>query len=504
MLVVAEEHLQDAFRFGYVTGGSVALATADRADIAGTVGNVGTECITYDARDSSFVSVKQDNPQAVLAGQLDFVAFDAVSTPGLSPLFDADGQLALASPSDVQTLSAVVSLAGTPAVDNLLLLSLDSRRLGASAFGQRRQPLPRRARSARPGPLGTTPGPDCRAPLRYARQLRNLEVSAMQYRRLGRAGLRVSALSLGSWVTYHNQVDAKAAVEMMAAAFDAGVNFFDNAEVYAGGQSEVVMGEALRTLKWPRLNYVVSTKFFWGLDRDGDAVNRKDTLNRKYLMQAIDGSLKRLQLEHVDLIYCHRPDPHTPIEETARAMSDIIEQGKALYWGTSEWSADEIRAAWMVCERHGWHRPVVEQPQYHLFHRKRVEQEYARLYDDIGLGLTTWSPLASGLLTGKYRDGVPAGSRGAMSNLAFLHDGLTDKAKNKTVARLDAMAGKLGGNVAQLALAWAVSNPRVSSVIMGASKLSQLRDNLGALELIPKLTPVLKERIEEITSPLAA
>ena len=326
----------------------------------------------------------------------------------------------------------------------------------------------------------------------------------MQYRRLGRAGLRVSALSLGSWVTYHNQVDAKAAVEMMAAAFDAGVNFFDNAEVYARGQSEVVMGEALRTLKWPRLNYVVSTKFFWGLDREGDAVNRKDTLNRKYLMQAIDGSLRRLQLEHVDLIYCHRPDPHTPVEETARAMSDIIDQGKALYWGTSEWSADEIRAAWLVCDRHGWHRPVVEQPQYHLFHRKRVEQEYARLYEDIGLGLTTWSPLASGLLTGKYRDGVPAGSRGAMENLAFLRDGLTDKAKNKAVARLDAVATKLGGNVAQLAIAWAASNPRVSSVIMGASKLSQLQDNLGALELLPKLTPVLRERIEEITSPLAA
>lgn len=326
----------------------------------------------------------------------------------------------------------------------------------------------------------------------------------MQYRRLGRAGLRVSALSLGSWVTYHNQVDAKAAVEMMAAAFDAGVNFFDNAEVYARGQSEVVMGEALRTLKWPRLNYVVSTKFFWGLDREGDAVNRKDTLNRKYLMQAIDGSLRRLQLEHVDLIYCHRPDPHTPVEETARAMSDIIDQGKALYWGTSEWSADEIRAAWLVCDRHGWHRPVVEQPQYHLFHRKRVEQEYARLYEDIGLGLTTWSPLASGLLTGKYRDGVPAGSRGAMENLAFLRDGLTDKAKNKVVARLEAIAAKLGGNVAQLAIAWAASNPRVSSVIMGASKLSQLQDNLGALELLPKLTPVLKDRIEEITSPLAA
>jgi aryl-alcohol dehydrogenase-like predicted oxidoreductase len=177
------------------------------------------------------------------------------------------------------------------------------------------------------------------------------------------------------------------------------------------------MGQALKTLGWPRLNYLVSTKFFWGLDRDGEAVNRRDTLNRKYLMQAIDGSLKRFGLEHIDLIYCHRPDPHTPIEETVRAMSDIITQGKALYWGTSEWSAADIRAAWEIAERHHLHKPVMEQPQYHLFHRTRVEQEYARLYEDIGLGLTTWSPLASGLLTGKYRDGVPAGSRGTVENL---------------------------------------------------------------------------------------
>ena len=233
----------------------------------------------------------------------------------------------------------------------------------------------------------------------------------MQYRRLGRSGVRVSALSLGSWVTYHNQVGTDAAVEMLAAAFDAGVNFFDNAEVYAGGHSETIMGQALKRLGWPRLNYLVSTKFYWGLDRSGEGVNRKDTLNRKYLMQAIDGSLRRFGLEHVDLVYCHRPDPHTPIEETVRAMSDMITQGKALYWGTSEWSASDIRAAWEIAERHHLHKPLMEQPQYHLLHRKRVEQEYARLYEDIGLGLTTWSPLASGLLTGKYRDGIPEGSR---------------------------------------------------------------------------------------------
>jgi voltage-dependent potassium channel beta subunit len=325
----------------------------------------------------------------------------------------------------------------------------------------------------------------------------------MQYRRLGRSGLQVSELSLGSWVTYHNQVDTKAAVEMMAAAFDAGVNFFDNAEIYAKGQSEVVMGQALKTLKWPRLNYLVSTKFFWGLDRETVGINRRDTLNRKYLMQAIDGSLARLQLDFVDLIYCHRPDPHTPIEETVWAMSDIISQGKALYWGTSEWSAADIRAAYDIAERHHLHKPVVEQPQYNLFCRKRVETEYARLYEDLGLGLTTWSPLASGLLTGKYRNGVPEGSRGTIESMNFLVAGLTDVAKNAAVAKLSELAAELGGNVAQLAIAWTNYNPRVSSVILGASKQSQLHDNLGALALTPKLTPEVMERIEALTKPLA-
>jgi voltage-dependent potassium channel beta subunit len=325
----------------------------------------------------------------------------------------------------------------------------------------------------------------------------------MQYRRLGRTGLRLSVLSFGSWVTYHNQVDQKAAVEMMAAAFDAGVNFFDNAEVYAAGQSELVMGQALKKLGWPRLNYVVSSKYFWGLDRQGEAVNRKDTLNRKYLMQAVDGSLKRMGLEHLDLIYCHRPDPNTPIDETARAMNDLIVQGKALYWGTSEWSAAEFRSAWDVAERHGWHKPVVEQPQYHLFHRARVEKEYAPLYEHTGMGLTTWSPLASGLLTGKYAEGVPAGSRGAMENMAFLRDGLTDRAKNAAVQKLQPIAAELGGSVAQLALAWVATNPRVSTVITGASKLSQLQANLGALALVDKMTPQVLKRIDAVTKGLA-
>jgi voltage-dependent potassium channel beta subunit len=331
----------------------------------------------------------------------------------------------------------------------------------------------------------------------------NEEESIMEYRRLGSSGLQVSELSLGSWVTYHTQVDTSAAKEMLAAAMDAGINFFDNAEVYAKGQSEIVMGQAFKALGWPRLNYVVSTKFFWGLDRDGNAVNRKDTLNRKYLMQAIDGSLQRLGLEFVDLIFCHRPDPKTPIEETVWAMSDIIASGKAHYWGTSEWSAADIRAAWEIAERHHLRKPVMEQPQYHLFHRARVEQEYARLYEDIGLGLTTWSPLASGLLTGKYRGGIPAGSRGALENMAFLQKGLTDAAKNAAVGKLEPIAADLGATLAQLAIAWAAKNPRVSTVITGASTLAQLKSNLGAAAVLPKLTPEVMARIDEITAPLA-
>ncbi len=326
----------------------------------------------------------------------------------------------------------------------------------------------------------------------------------MQYRHLGRSGLRVSALSLGSWVTYHNQVDTGQAREMMAAAYDAGVNFFDNAEAYAGGRSEEVMGTALKQLAWPRLNYIVSTKFFWGLDRDGDAINRKDTLNRKYLMQAMDGSLKRMGLDFIDLIYCHRPDPGTPIEETVRAMSDLITQGKALYWGTSEWPADDIRAAWELAERHHLHKPLMEQPQYHLFHRRKVEKEYARLYEDTGLGLTTWSPLASGLLTGKYSQGVPADSRGAMENMAFLRDGLLHPGKNAAVAQLQTLAAELDGTVAQLAIAWVAHNPRVSTVITGASKLSQLQSNLGAMAMLERLTPEVMKRIDDITQSLAS
>ena len=325
----------------------------------------------------------------------------------------------------------------------------------------------------------------------------------MQYRRLGHAGLQVSELSLGSWVTYHNQVDTNSAKEMLAAAMDAGVNFFDNAEAYALGRSEQVMGDAIKALNWPRLNYIVSTKFFWGLSRGPHTANRKDTLNRKYLMQAIDGSLQRMGLDFIDLVYCHRPDPQTPIEETVWAMSDMITRGKALYWGTSEWSAAEIRAAWEIADKHHLHKPVMEQPQYNLFHRKRVEQEYVTLYDDIGLGLTTWSPLASGLLTGKYAKGIPEKSRATLKGMDFLVAGLTDQAKNEAVGRLQQIAASLDCSVAQLAIAWTAKNPRVSTVILGASSLSQFEHNMKALEVLPKLSPEVMAALEAISAPLA-
>lgn len=321
----------------------------------------------------------------------------------------------------------------------------------------------------------------------------------MEYRRLGKSGLKVSALSLGSWITYGNQVDEKAAIEMMSAARDHGINFFDNAEVYAAGRSEEVMGAALKKLGWDRLSYIVSTKFFWGLPATfADGVNAKNTLNRKYLMQAIDQSLKRLDLDFVDLVYCHRPDANTPLEETVYAMHDMIASGKALYWGTSEWSAAEIAAAWQIADKHHLHKPVVEQPEYNLFHRKRVEVEYARLYDDIGLGLTIWSPLASGLLTGKYAKGMPADSRGSLKNMAWMQDQLLDADKNARVIKLAEVAKSLGCTTAQLAIAWCLKNPRVSTVITGASRLSQFEENMKALEIAGKLDAPVMTQISDI------
>ena len=317
----------------------------------------------------------------------------------------------------------------------------------------------------------------------------------MNYRRLGASGLKVSELSFGSWVTYGAQLGDDTARECMAAAYDAGVNFFDNAEVYAKGKSEVIMGNVLKKLGWRRASYSVSTKFFWGLY---DGPNEKNTLNRKYLMQAIDGSLARLQLEYVDLVFCHRPDPETPIEETVWAMHDIIRAGKAHYWGTSEWSAAEIMAAWQIAERYHLAKPITEQPQYNLFHRERVERDYSRLYRDIGLGATVWSPLASGLLTGKYSEGVPPDSRAALKGYEWLAERILDPAKIAQVRALAPIAKDLGCTMAQLSLAWCLKNPNVSTVITGASRPAQVAENINALDVVPKLDAAIMASIDAI------
>lgn len=318
----------------------------------------------------------------------------------------------------------------------------------------------------------------------------------MEYRRLGKAGVKVSVLSFGSWVTFHFQAGVDKAVELMSAAYDAGVNFFDNAEEYAEGKSEEVMGEALKKLGWRRSSYLVSTKLFWGRY---DNVNEKDTLNRKYLTEAIDGSLKRLDLDHVDILFCHRPDPETPIEETVYAMHNIVKAGKAIYWGTSEWSAMEIVAAIETAERHHLHKPVTEQPRYNLLKRDRFEMEYARLFKDYGYGTTIWSPLHRGVLTGKYVEGIPEDSRGALPEFEWLKSRLTDPRDQEIVKKLHGLADELGVSLANLSIAWCLKNPNVSTAIMGASKLEQLQQNLKSLEVVPLLTPDVLAQIDEIT-----
>jgi voltage-dependent potassium channel beta subunit len=315
----------------------------------------------------------------------------------------------------------------------------------------------------------------------------------MEYRRLGNTGLKLSVLSFGSWVTFHNQLGAETALNCMQAAWEAGVNFFDNAEVYAGGKSEEIMGHAVRELGWPRESFVISTKLYWGL-REGP--NTKNTLNRKYLMHGIDGSLERLGLDFVDLLFCHRPDPETPVEETVWAMSDIVGAGKAHYWGTSEWPAESIREAYEIAERYGLRKPVMEQPQYNLLWRDRVEREYAPLYDEYGMGTTIWSPLASGALTGKYLDGIPDGSRAALPGYEWLREHILTPANDEKVRRLLAIAEELGCTPAQLAIAWCAKNPRVSTVITGASRVEQVRENMGALAVIPRLDEALSARLE--------
>jgi voltage-dependent potassium channel beta subunit len=316
----------------------------------------------------------------------------------------------------------------------------------------------------------------------------------MNYRHLGRSGLKVSELSFGSWVTFGIQMGEDLARECMTAAHDAGVNFFDNAEVYARGQSEIVMGNVLKKLGWRRGSYLVSTKFYWGLN---DGPNEKNTLNRKYLLEAMDGSLKRLQLDYVDLVFCHRPDQKTPIEETVWAMHDIISRGKAVYWGTSQWSAVEIMAAWQIADKHHLHKPVMEQPQYNMLDRHKVEHEYSRLYQDIGLGTTTWSPLASGMLTGKYNNGIPTDSRATLKGYEWLRPDLTDPERIGKVRKLVPICSDLGISMAQLALAWCLKNPHVSTVITGASRVEQVHENMKALEAVDKLVPEVMAHIDD-------
>jgi voltage-dependent potassium channel beta subunit len=318
----------------------------------------------------------------------------------------------------------------------------------------------------------------------------------MEYRFLGKSGLKVSALSFGAWVTFDDQLDVDAAYRCMKAAYDAGVNFFDNAEVYAGGKAETIMGEALKKAGWKRSDLVVSTKIFWG----GQGPNDRG-LSRKHIVEGTDAALQRLQMDYVDLIFCHRPDVDTPIEETVWAMNHVLNQGKALYWGTSEWSAHEIRRAHDFARREHLVPPTMEQPQYNMFHRDRVEVEYAALYDEIGLGTTIWSPLASGILTGKYNDGIPDGSRLSLPNYQWLRPELESergRQKVEKVKKLTPIAADLGCTMAQLAIAWCLTNDDVSTVITGASRAEQVTENMKALAVADQLTPEVQERIEEI------
>ncbi|MCC7129570.1 MAG: aldo/keto reductase [Anaerolineae bacterium UTCFX2] len=318
----------------------------------------------------------------------------------------------------------------------------------------------------------------------------------MEYRFLGNSGLKISALSLGAWVTYGEQVDEGVAQECMIAAYEQGVNFFDNAESYGSGKAEIVMGNVLKRLGWPRSSLVISTKIFWG----GDGPN--DTgLSRKHLHEGTNAALKRLQLEYVDLIFCHRPDIHTPVEEVVWTMNQIIQQGKAFYWGTSEWSASAIMQAYGIARREHLIPPLMEQPEYNMFARQRVEGEYTPLYAEIGLGTTIWSPLASGLLTGKYNQGIPQDSRANLKDYTWIKERILSpkgQAKIDKVKQLSAIADQLGCTMAQLALAWCLKNPHVSSVITGASRKSQVAENLQSLAVVEKITPAVVEEIENI------
>ena len=321
----------------------------------------------------------------------------------------------------------------------------------------------------------------------------------MEYRRLGKSGLKVSLLSIGSWVTFSNQVDVDAASKILSAAYDGGMNFFDNAEAYAAGQSEIIMGKVLKKMGWRRDTYIVSSKVYWS-----GVQNPKPTqvgLSRKHVIEACNQALERLQVDYLDLYFCHRADPNVPVEETVRAMSDLVTQGKVMYWGTSEWTGSQIMEAYSVARQYNLVPPTMDQPQYNMLERTKVEVDYARLYREIGLGTTIWSPLASGLLTGKYNNGIPDDSRMALPGYEWLRGRVTGpegEANLEKVRQLTKFASDLGTNMALLALAWCARNPNVSTVITGASRFEQVQENLKALDVLPLLTDEVMEKIDQI------
>lgn len=319
----------------------------------------------------------------------------------------------------------------------------------------------------------------------------------MEYRRLGRSGLQVSVLSFGSWVSFSKQINDKVADELMGLAYDQGINFFDNAEVYALGESEKMMGRVLKKKKWDRTSYTISSKVFWGWRGKENKPNQTG-LSRKHVMEACDEALQRLQSDYLDMYFCHRPDKNTPVEETVWAMNHLIQQGKILYWGTSEWSGVEIMEAHKVAQQYSLIGPTMEQPQYNLFERDKMENEFLQIFKTVGMGTTIWSPLASGLLSGKYNDGIPKGSRFALQGFDWLKERWIMDEKVKKVKKLSELAAKLGITTAALSIAWCIKNPNVSTAILGATKRSQLLDNLKALDAVAKLTPDVMDKIEAI------
>lgn len=319
----------------------------------------------------------------------------------------------------------------------------------------------------------------------------------MEYRKMGKTGLELSVLSFGSWVTFHKQIDDSISDRLMSIAYENGVNFFDNAEVYALGESEKMMGRVLKAKGWDRSSYVVSSKVFFG-SRGKDNKPNQHGLSRKHIMEACDEALKRMQLDYLDLYFCHRPDRSVPMEEIVRTMNTLIQQGKILYWGTSEWTAAEIMEANAVAERLGLEGPKMEQPEYNLFNRWKIESDYLQVFRTVGLGTTIWSPLASGLLTGKYNDGIPEGSRLALEGFDWLRDKTLSDTKIASVKKLQTVADELNTSLATLSLAWCIANPNVTTAIIGATKEQQLRENLKALEVYPQLNAAMMERIDNI------